>query len=348
MEHWKAYAELVNEARSALANREVGNAVEGATNAQARTVLNNWVDFFAEGGTRDAAAYLALVQGIGKASGRIAGAALIGRLGVLAIQSTQLAAAVAKIPFTSYVKRLSKLMTGNLGWRAAIRSEYIQRRLKEMPPIVRQAMEGLAASKPNRLKHEVARISRMISGADALFTAGGYAILYDYHIGQAFGLGLRGAEAVAYAENEAQRATDDVAQPTRAGARSILENRSTSPFMRLAWAFASESRKNLGLMVAAGKSGMTKPRFIRAALFATVLNSGIAWLIRSAWRDARDAGDDELLEEDHLSAKRLALVLARIGFKGFQFLGNWCKAPHLPRRASINPKGTFFLASPGP
>ena len=167
-------------------------------------------------------------------------------------------------------------------------------------------MEGLAASKPNRLKYEVARIGRLISGADALFTAGTYAILYDYHIGQAFGLGLRGAEAVAYAENEAQRATDDVAQPTRAGARSILENRSTSPFMRLAWAFASESRKNLGLMVAAGKSGMTKPRFARAVLFATVLNSGIAWLIRSAWRDRLDGGDDELFDEDHWSAKRLA------------------------------------------
>ena len=125
MEHWKAYAELVNEARSALANREVGNAVEGATNAQARAVLQGWVDFFAEGGTRDAAVYLALVRGIGKASGRAAAGILIGKIGTLAVQATQLAAAVAKIPFTSYVKRLSKLMTGNLGWRAAMRSKYI-------------------------------------------------------------------------------------------------------------------------------------------------------------------------------------------------------------------------------
>jgi len=342
MEHWKAYAELVNEARSALANREVGNAVEGATNAQARTVLNNWVDFFAEGGTRDAAAYLALVRGIGKASGRIAGAALIGRLGVLAIQSTQLAAAVAKIPVTSYVKRLSKLMTGNLGWRAAMRSEYIQRRLNEMPPIVRQAMEGLAASKPNRLKYEVARIGRLISGADALFTAGTYAILYDYHIGQAFGLGLRGAEAVAYAENEAQRATDDVAQPTRAGARSILENRSTSPFMRLAWAFASESRKNLGLMVAAGKSGMTKPRFIRAALFATVLNSGISWLIRSAWRDVRDGGDDELFDEDHWSAIRLALGIGTDWLQGIPVFGQLVQSSAFAAAGEYQPEGNLF------
>ena len=321
MEHWKAYAELVNEARSALANREVGNAVEGATNAQARTVLNNWVDFFAEGGTRDAAAYLALVRGIGKASGRAAAGILIGKIGTVAIQVTQLAAAAAKIPFTSYVKRLSKLMTGNLGWRAAMRSEYIQRRLKEMPPIVRQLMEGLAASKPNRLKYEVARIGRLISGSDALFTAGTYAILYDYHIGQAFGLGLRGAEAVAYAENEAQRATDDVAQPTRAGARSILENRSTSPFMRLAWNFASDQRKNLGLMLAAAKPGMTKPRFLRAAMFVVALNSGISWLIRSAWRDVRDGGDDELFDEDHWSAKRLALGIGTDWMGGIPIFG---------------------------
>ena len=203
-------------------------------------------------------------------------------------------------------------------------------------------MEGLAASKPNRLKYEVAGIGRLISGADALFTAGTYAILYDYHIGQAFGLGLRGAEAVAYAENEAQRATDDVAQPTRAGARSILENRSTSPFMRLAWAFASESRKNLGLMVAAGKSGMTKPRFIRAALFATVLNSGIAWLIRSAWRDVRDAGDDELLDEDHWSAKRLALGIGTDWLQGIPVFGQLVQSSAFAAAGEYQPEGNLF------
>jgi len=157
-------------------------------------------------------------------------------------------------------------------------------------------------------------------------------------------MGLRGADAVRYAETEAERATDEVAQPTRAGARSLLENRATTPFMRLAWAFASEPRKNLGLMLAAAKPGMTKPRFARAVLFATVLNSGISWLIRSAWRDRLDGGDDEIFDEDHWSAKRLALGIGTDWMQGVPVFGQVVQGAVYKAAGEYQPEGTLFSA----
>lgn len=308
MEHWKAYAEFAGEAGAMLGNRELRNAVEAKGGEEARKILRGWVDYFAQGGIRDASAHLAINQNMNRWMNNAAATALVGRMSVLVIQSTQLGAALAEMPTASYLLRFGKLMTGQLGWGKALSSDLIQRRLSQMPPVVRQAMEGLRARKPNALKHQVAKIGRLISGADALFTAGTYAICYDYQLGEARRQGLTGADAENYASEAAERSVDRVAQPTRAGARSFYEVTATNPMFRLSWAFASEARQKLAI------SGFTLAnpdadigRKARALAVTWIVGGMFAELVRAVMRDMRDDDDEEFFDEKNWGPKRLAL-----------------------------------------
>jgi hypothetical protein len=218
------------------------------------------------------------------------------------------------------VVRLSKLLTGNLGWGEALNSPYVQRRIREMPPVVQQALEGLAATQPNRLKYEVARIGRLISGTDGLMTAGTFAIVFDYHFTQAKKMGFTEPDARAYARNVAERATDRLAQPTRMGARSIFELTQTNAYAKVGWAFASEARKNLALAAyaTANKPAGEATRTIAGLLLLNIIFSS---LIRNAWRDARDEEDEEWFDDRNWSVKRMLLAAATEPFYGLPFIG---------------------------
>jgi hypothetical protein len=320
MEHWMAYAPMLSEVNGILRNREVQNAIEEKGGIEAKKVLNLWLDLFAQGGNRDASNQLDLSQQITGMAGRGAQMALVGRLGTLLIQSTQLGAAIAEMPTGSYVVRLSKLLTGNLGWGEALNSPYVQRRIREMPPVVQQALEGLAATQPNRLKYEVARIGRLISGTDGLMTAGTFAIVFDYHFTQAKKMGFTEPDARAYARNVAERATDRLAQPTRMGARSIFELTQTNAYAKVGWAFASEARKNLALAAyaTANKPAGEATRTIAGLLLLNIIFSS---LIRNAWRDARDEEDEEWFDDRNWSVKRMLLAAATEPFYGLPFIG---------------------------
>lgn len=320
MEHWKAYAPFVSEAQAILGNRELGNSIEAAAGKEAVRVLRGWIDLLAQGGTRDAGNHLAINGMLTNVSNRAAAMALVGRVGTLAVQATQLGAALAEIPTGAYVVRMGKLFAGQLGWGEAFKSDYIQRRFKEMPPVVRQAVEGMRSEKPNILKHTVANLGRLIGGADALFTGGTYAIVYDYQIGQAKKMGLTGAEAEAYARNAAERSVDRVAQPTRAGTRSLFENTQTSPLARLGWAFASEARKNIVLIsYAMAKRPLNEKA--RAVSYAWIINAAVGAVIRSAWKDARDDDDEEWFDDKSWSGKRAFLAFLTEPLYGFPAIG---------------------------
>ena len=309
MAHWKAYYDFAVEAQQVLGNRELGNAVKAAAGDQATLVLRKWVDAFAQGGSRDAAAGLEASNALQRVSGRAAAAALIGRVSVLMIQSTQLAAASVEMPFGPYLKRLGKLFAGNLGWADAIKSDYIQRRLSQQSPLVRQALESLAAqTNPNRLKHEVRRLGRLINGSDGLFTAGTYAILLDWNRQNAAKLGLTGAEAETFAHENAARSTDRVAQPTRMGARSIFEVTNTGPLAKVLWAFASEARQKIALTAWAYAGRKTnRAKAFKAFLLTWGVGGVMAEVIRAAYRDLKDDDDDEVFDAKNWSPTRLAL-----------------------------------------
>lgn len=341
MEHWKAYAKFTNEAQAILNNREVGNSVEAKSGQQATTVLRNWVDFFANGGTRDAATSLSLNHWLTRTANRASSVALIGRIGTLAVQSTQLGAALAQMPSGAYAIRLGKLLTGQLGWKSALDSPYIQRRIKEMPPVVQQAVQGLRQTKPNLLRHSVQKLGNLISGTDALFTAGTYAMVHDYQRSEALKNGATPEEAEAIATTEAERITDRIAQPIRPGARSLFENTTTQPLGRAAWAFASEARKNLALTAYALAKRPLEEQ-IRTIGYVLLLNAAFGAIIRNAWRDAKDSDDDEVFDEKNWNLKKFAVSTLTEPFYGIPVVGDVIQSTAYSAAGVYQPNGDLF------
>jgi hypothetical protein len=303
MAHWAAYYDVALEMQSTLAHRDVTNAAKAKAGPEGAAVLRSWLDYFAQGGVRDAAAGLEVGKAMSRMVGRASQMALFGRVSTLMVQSTQLAAAAVKMPVGSYVLRLSKLLSGNLGWGDAMQSEFIKRRVTQAPAIVQQAMQSLgAAGSPNAIKSAARFAGRLISGADALFTAGTYAILLDYHRGTAADLGLTGAEADAFAHTEAARDTEAVAQPTRGANRSLAELTATHPMTRLVWSFASEARQKIALTAWALGSGDVA-RAAKTGALTFIVGGLFTQVLKNLWREMK--GDDD---EEKWSAKRLTLA----------------------------------------
>jgi hypothetical protein len=323
MEHWMAYAPLATEAMSLLNNREVGDSIKASSGEESVNMLRNWIDLFAQGGIRDKSTNLFLNRMIREATGRLSSLALVGRASVLMIQSTQLAAASLEMPGGAYLTRFTRLMMGDLGWRKAMASDYIQRRLGEQPPIVRQAMEGLNNRNPSKLKFAMQKVGKLINGADALFTAGTYAILYDYHLKLAeTDLLLSGASAERYAQDAAARSTDRVAQPTRMGARSYYENSVTNPAAKLMWNFASDARQKIIYASLAASKGKTAAQKITPIALVWAMGGVLPTLLRSIWSDLRDDDDKEWFDERNWDPKRLALASLTSPFQGIPLLGD--------------------------
>lgn len=341
MNHWQAYASFISEARAILGKRSLLNAVTASGGNQSAKIISSWLNTFQDGGVRDAAAHLALSQGINAMASRAAQMALVGKISTIVVQSTQIASAAAEMPFRDYVSRLSGLLTGNLGWKAAFDSPYIQRRLKEQTILVQQAMKGLLAERPNELRYAVRKVGNLISGADALFTAGTYAIVYDYRLKLALNEGMEQAEAEAFARNEAERITDTLAQPTRAGARSITENTMTGPAARVAWAFGSEPRKNIGLLAyaIAKRPAAEKLRTVGMLLIGYSL---LSTLLRTAWKDLKDPSDEEIFDKKLWNPSRLAVATMTDNFNGLPLVGGKLQSAAMSAAGQYAPNGDLL------
>lgn len=303
IEHWKAYYDLAVDGRAIFGNRDLSNAIQSKDGAEAVKVLQSWLNYFSQGGNRDAGASLAYNQMMNRIISRASTVALVGRVSTLLVQATQLASAAVKMPAGEYLRSFSKLMSGQLDWRGAIQSDFIQRRLKTMPPLVRQAMQGLASeSRPNVLRSITHRIGELLNGADGLFTAGTYAMLLDYHRKAAKKLGMTGAEAEVFAHAEAERATESVAQPVRPAMRSLKEVTTTDPLGRALWSYASEARQKIALMAWAAAEGRSNPKYAAkvAALTFIVGGSG-AYALKGIFKMAK--GDDS---DEYWSPARIA------------------------------------------
>jgi len=343
MAHWKAYAEFNSEVAGVLGHRDTRMVVKGKAGEQAARVMGNWLDYFNMGGNKDAANQLAINEFLNRMTGNFATMALFGRVSTLALQITQLGAASAKMPTGAYLLRFGKLLSGQLSWRAALDSDYIQRRIKDMPPAVALAMQGLRAEKPNMIRNAARALGQLISGFDGLATAGTYAMVYDYQLSQANKNGLAGQEAKEYAREATERIVDEIAQPTRAGTRSIYELNMTHPIARAAWAFSSESRKNLGLVLAAN-SGRD---LSKALVYVVLLNGLVGGLIRSAFRDIKDDDDEELFDEKHWGWNRLAAMFISDPFYGFPIIGESAESAVYNALGVYKPSGPMFDLAPG-
>lgn len=345
MAHWGSYAPFMKEV-SFLRERDLKNTIQAKAGEEGLSTLEGWINFFEMGGNRDASAHLALNQKMSRMASRAASAALVGRMSVIAIQSTQLAAAIAEMPTASFLKRLAQLLTGQLGWGKAIKSEYIQRRVQEMPVVVRHAMDGLAASKPNQIKHQVQKIGRWIGGADALFTAGTYAMVYDYQLSQFKKAGQSDADAERLATQAAVRVTERVAQPTRPGTRSLFENTAGGPAMRVIWSFASDARQKLALAVyRLADPNRPLGEKARAVALTWIVNGMIATLIRAALKDVRTDDDDET--DDRIWNPRALSLAALTGpIQGIPFLGSEIESAAYSASGEYLPSGSLLGGIP--
>jgi hypothetical protein len=346
MAHWKAYAEFNGEVSALLGHRDTRNVVKGKAGEQAATVMNNWLQYFQQGGNKDAANHLAINQMINRVTGNFAAIALFGRVSTLALQVTQLGAASAKMPVGAYLSRFGKLMSGRLGWTTALDSDYIQRRIKDMPPAVALAMQGLRAEKPSQIRNAARWLGQHLSGFDGFFTAGTYAIVYDYQLSQARQNGMGGQEAAEYAREATERIVDEIAQPTRAGARSIYELNLTNPVARAVWAFSSESRKNMGLLMYTGAKGGGR-NFGKALTYVLLLNGLVGIVIRNAFRDMRDDDDDELFDEKNWGWKRLAAQFISDPIYGIPVIGETIEGGIYTAFGVYQPTGSVFDVARG-
>ena len=346
MAHWKAYAEFNGEVSALLGHRDTRNVVKGKAGEQAATVMNNWMQYFQQGGNKDAANHLAINQMINRVTGNFAAIALFGRVSTLALQVTQLGAASAKMPVGAYLSRFGKLMSGRLKWTTALDSDYIQRRIKDMPPAVALAMQGLRAEKPSQIRNAARWLGQHLSGFDGFFTAGTYAIVYDYQLSQARQNGMGGQEAADYAREATERIVDEIAQPTRAGARSIYELNLTNPVARAVWAFSSESRKNMGLLMYSGAKGGGR-NFGKALTYVLLLNGLVGIVIRNAFRDMRDDDDDEVFDEKNWGWKRLAAQFISDPIYGIPVIGETIEGGIYTAFGVYQPTGSVFDVARG-
>jgi hypothetical protein len=308
MEHWKNYYQLAVDLSAVLGNREVMNAVEASIGGEGVTVLRKWIDAIAQGGFRDAAAQMEISQIMSRVAGRAATVALLGRISTLLVQSTQLAAASVRMPVGAYLKRLGKLTTGNLSWGDAIKSDFIQRRIKQAPPIIRQAMNDLGtASRPNAITAAVRYLGNLLSGADGLFTGGTYAILLDWHRTQGAKMGLEGAELKAYAHDMAATITEEVAQPVRMANRSLMELTSTNPLAKVSWAYSSEARQKIALFFWSAKTAKSNPaKFGKTAFLTFIVGGLVSQVLKNLWREAKGDDDEKKWSVDRLTTATLA------------------------------------------
>jgi hypothetical protein len=343
MAHWKAYAEFNNEALSVLGHRNVRNAIEAKVGQAGLTSLQHYLTYFQQGGNRAADANLELTKALRGILGRAITMSLFGRIGTVLIQFTQLGAAAAKMPLHAYLRRFSKLMTGQMGWGEALKSPYIQRRIAQMPPQVQVGMAGLQANKPSQIREAARRVGWLLSGNDGLSTAGTYAMVYDYQLEQMKKAGMTGAQAEAAAREEAERTTDEIAQPTRAGARSSFELSQTSPLQTVAWAFASEPRKNVALLAYLQRAKRPLSEKSRAMLYVFIINGVFAALMRTMLRDLRDDEDDEIFDwDDTWNPKRLALMVMTEPLYGVPVLGEMAEEAIFRAFREYRPEGSLY------
>lgn len=301
IEYWMAYAEFVKEMKSLIGNRDIQSAVKAKGGTEAESMLKKWVKVLDAGGLKSSALSSQLNSFIGRSVNRTSSAILAGRLSTLAIQSTQMGAALAQMPTKDYVWRMGKLLSGNLEFAEAFNSDFIQRRLREAPPAVKMAMQGMASGSPSVAKAAAQKLGTLISGADAFFTSGTYAIILDY-------LTTKKGMSSAEAHTEATRLTEQVAQPTRMARRSMVElQQSQIALSKLSWAFASETRQKIALSAYRFATKKSSAERVRAIAVTFGFGGVFAQLVRSVGADLRDDDDDEIFDEKYWNPSRMAL-----------------------------------------
>ena len=291
--YWKAFFEVAQEVQSLTNSQAMRDALNNVIGHEGVNSLRIFQTQFAQNGIMDAAVTLEMTHGFNKLIGNAQSAAILGRFSTIMMQTTQIGAALVHMPAAAYAKRVGKLMSGQLNWMDTVKSEFIQRRIRTMPPLVRAAMEGLGAGSPAYFRHAVEKMGEVLGFSDAFFTAATYAMVKDYQMEQGAAAGLTGAELEQWATNETERAVEETAQPILPFSRSSWELATKdNPTGKIVWPFATNSRMMASLLLHAMRESKADPgRLARASFFAFVISGIMPQILKNGWRDLR--GDDD-------------------------------------------------------
>jgi hypothetical protein len=327
MNHWVAKHDYARTIQQIFLNRDMLDYVLASGGEIAQKLVIGWVDHAVAGGIRDSTVQLEFSKWFDRMGSRAAQAAILGRASTLMVQTTQLGAASMKMPMRDYVRMFGKLMRGQLDWKATMESPFIQRRIAQKSPLVQLATRAdLGTSVPSNLKYSQRWFAEALTDSDAYVTAATHTMLYHHQLEVAESMGMTGAEAQEYAASEADRLTEEVAQPVRQSQRSMIElNKKFS----LISPFISEARQKLSLLFVALDKVKQDPSWdnwgelARVSNYLFFVNGMFVQAIKKGWLLARTPADDRPeidIGEMMLMMAAESLASPLTGAPGFQFL----------------------------
>ena len=327
MNHWVAKYDYARTVQQIFLNRDMLDYVQASGGEIAQKLILAWVDHAVAGGVRDSAVQLEFAKLFDRMGSRAAQAAILGRASTLMVQTTQLAAASMRMPMRDYIRMSTKLLRGQLDWKATMKSPFIQRRIAQKSPLVQRAMQAnLSAGVPSNLKYSQQWFAAALTNSDAYVTAATHTMIYHHQLEVAESLGLSGAEAKEYALVEADRLTEEVAQPVRQSQRSMVELNKKFSFIS---PFISEARQKLSLFIVALDKVKQDPSWknwgelARVSNYLFFVNGMFVQAIKRGWLLARTPEDDRPeidIGEMMLMMAAESLVSPLSGAPGFQFL----------------------------
>ena len=299
-EHWKALAEVSREIRGVFGNPKVKKALK-AKNERAAFAVGEWLKAIDGNGFNNpksnkvfewlmsTQAKLALAWKVSTIAKNFFGASVN---------------AGFKVPLGDFIKGYGRLMNGKIDFRAMMDSELIQQRLDGgFSPEARAAINEDLGGKPTRGNQFVMMGMDVIGKADALGTAMGAAITYDYHYRMLI-KEMGPEQAHDLAMDEAAEAIARTAQPVNVTDRSLMELQLTG-LGKIAFIFASEARQKSAMWTQAWArtlTGKADKRDYRVLVMTHFVVAPLMHGITSALRDARNDDDDELFDEKNWGA----------------------------------------------
>lgn len=303
-EHWRAFAPLVRELRAVFGSVEVKDSILSNRGSGLANAAQSWISALEMNGLQQRAFMSALNPIFRYLTGKQATLTLAWKAGTLIKQSLAALSSAARLPSGVWLRGLSRVLSGKIDVSAIRNSPMIQRRLESgFSPEVRAAMVSLFNGKPSVWSQFVQAGMEKIGEVDAFFTSIGTAIAYDYHFNEGLKNGMSEEAAREMALVEAEDNLGRTAQPTELIDRSLYEL-GMSPAERVGFMFASNARKDAGLMISAfeqfraGK--ISKAEFTQTIAITWLAVSFGNAILSAWWRDAND-DDDEWLDWEHWS-----------------------------------------------
>ncbi|SKA88876.1 hypothetical protein SAMN02745166_01500 [Prosthecobacter debontii] len=307
MEHFKAFAEFVREARNVTLSPEVRASVKEKGGEAALTALQTWITVFENDGIRRSAALGNLEKFSSRLQNVVSIGALAWNVGTMAKQSLAVLGASYEMPALAYAKGFKRLMSGKLEFGDMLRSDIIRRRVEAgASPELRQVMAGMMGEHPGKLtrwpRWALQQGMDKLGSTDAFFTAASAAIYHDYVLNEARKSGLNETMARSEAMKKTEAMVARTAQPVELMDRSLYEAKAAAnPNQRWLFMFASEARQKAaiyGLSLGRIVKGKGTKADWRVMLISHVVAPLMLQTITNMIADWRNDDDDELFDAE--------------------------------------------------